>query len=167
VKRLSVFLSAAVGVFGIALFLISNPTAVSSSDTDMKKEVKEKTLVSVKTYFLAGDGIEIKFYMTDPKALKLVYVDKNGERKFSEHEIKLVKLEEGYLASVVLEPKPGLHIITLTLVLPSANRTDNAKSIKVNTFAVRTTIQDSIAGPQLVKGQIQTYEIYVLKGTAW
>ena len=66
------------------------------------------------------------------------------------------------MASVVLEPKPGLHIITLTLVVPSANRTDNAKSIEVNTFAVRTTIRDSIAGPQLVEGQIQAYEIHVL-----
>ena len=67
-KRLSVFLSAAVVVLGIALSLISNPTALSSSDTDMKKEVKENKLVSVKTYDLPGDGIKINFSMADPKA---------------------------------------------------------------------------------------------------
>jgi hypothetical protein len=167
VKRLLVFLSAAVFVLGIALFLISNPTAVSSSDTNMKKESKENKLVSVKTYNLAGDGIKIAFSMKNSKALELVYEDKQGERKFSEHAIKLEKLELGDMPSVVLEQKPGSHIITFTLAVPSANRTNNQKSIPVKTFGVRTTIRTSMAGPRLVEGQIKTYEIHVLEGTAW
>ena len=166
-KRLLIFLSAAVVVLGIALFLISNPTALSSSDTNMKKEIMENKLVSVKTYNLAGDGIKIAFSMKNPKALELVYEDKQGERKFSGHAIKLEKLELGFMASVVLEQVPDLRSITLTLAVPSANRTNNQKSIPVKTFGVRTTIRTSMAGPKLVEGQIQAYEIHVLEGNAW
>jgi hypothetical protein len=166
-KRLLVFLFAAVVALGIAFVSIRNPAAANSSNTNMKGEIMESELVSVNTYSLAGDGIEIEISMKDPKALELVYKDKQGVRKFSGDAIDLIKLELGFMASVVLEQFPDLRIITLCLAVPSANRTNNEKSIRVDTFAIRTTTLTSLVGPRLVKGQIQTYEIHVLKGNAW
>lgn len=166
-KRLLIFLSVAVVVLGITLFLIGNPTAVSSSNRDMKKEAKGNELVSVKTYDLAGDGIEILFSMKDPKALELKYVDKQGEIKFSGQAITLVKLkDQDHLASVLLKAEPGKQRIILMLFVPSVNKPDNQKSINVNTFAVRTTIRDHMGGSRFVDGQIHAYEIHVLKGKA-
>lgn len=128
--------------------------------------MKEK-LVSVKTYHLAGDGIKIIFSMKGPDELELVYEDNEDERKFTGRAIYQEEVQLGFMPSVVLEQVPDSHIITLTLAVPSANRPNNAKSIPVKTFAVRTTSRTSIIGPPGVEGQIQTHEIHVLEGNAW
>ena len=128
--------------------------------------MKEK-LVSVKTYHLAGDGVKIVFSMEDPDEHKLVYKDEQGERTFSGRGITQDETQLGFMQSVMLDQAPDLHVITLSLAVPSANRPDNMKSIPVKTFAVRTTSRTSIGGPELVEGQIQSYEIHALEGNAW
>ena len=129
--------------------------------------MKEK-LVTVKNYHLAGDGIKIVFSQEDPAELELVYEDQQGERRFSgraiyREEIKLL----GFMRSVVLEEEPDSHRISLSLAVPSANRSENAKSIPVKTFAVRTTSRMNKSGPEAVEGQIQTYQIHILEVNAW
>jgi len=147
--------------FAIGIVLVGDAEA-------QKRVIMENKLIKVKTYHLVGDGIEIEFSMKDPKALELVYRDKQGEHKFSGQAIHLVESRElGFLASVVLEQVPDLRIITFSLAVPSANRSNDEKSISVETFAVRTTSRTSSGGPKLVKGQIQAYQIHVLKGNAW
>jgi len=127
----------------------------------------KEELVSVKTYHLAGDGVKIVFSMVDPDELELVYEDKQGERKFSGRAIYRDETQLGFMPSVVLDQAPDSHTLILSLVVPSANRPENNKSISVNTFAVRTTIRTSIGGPELIEGQIQSYEILTLEGNAW
>jgi hypothetical protein len=128
--------------------------------------MKEK-LVSVKTYHLSGDGLKIVFSMENPNELELVYEDKQGERKFTGREIYSEKIQLGLMPSVVLEEAPDSHRTTFSLAIPSANRPDNARSVPVKTFAVRTTARTSIIGPEAVEGQIQTHEVFALKGNAW
>ena len=123
-------------------------------------------LVSVKNYHLSGDGVKIVFSMENEKP-ELVYEDKLGEHKFSGSQIDLEKIQLGLLPSVVLDAVPDSHTITLALAVPAANRPDEVKSISVKTFAVRTTNRTSIGGPDLLEGQIQKYEIYILEGNAW
>ena len=138
-----------------------------SSNTRMKGKIMKNKLVSVKTYHLAGDTVRIVFSMEDPDELELIFEDEQGERKFSGREISEEKTELGCMQSVHLDGAPDLHTITLSLAVPSANRSDNVKSIPVKTFAVRTTYLTGPAGPQLVEGQIEAYEIHVLEGNAW
>lgn len=128
--------------------------------------MKEK-LVSVKTYHFEGDGVKIVFSMEDPDEFKLVYEDKQGEREFTGRAIYREEIQLGFMPSVILEQAPDLHTIILTLAIPSANRPANMKSIPVKTVAVRTTRQTSIAGPQIVEGQIELHEMLVLEGNAW
>lgn len=128
--------------------------------------MKQK-LVKVKTYHLSGDGMQIEFSMKDPVELELIYKDKDGERRFSGRAIYRDEVQLGFMPTVALEETPDLHRITLSIAVPSANRPENAKSIPVKTFAVRTTARTSIAGPDIVEGQIQTHEVYHLEGNAW
>jgi hypothetical protein len=123
-------------------------------------------LVSVKEYHLSEDGVRIVFAMENQEP-ELVYEDKEGERKFSGRQIHLEHIQLGYMASVVLNEAPDSHTTTFSLAVPAANRPDEVKSIAVKTFAVRTTHRTSIGGPDLVEGQIQTYETYGLEGNAW
>ena len=123
-------------------------------------------LVSVKEYHLSEDGVRIVFSMENQEP-ELVYEDKGGKRKFSGRQIHLEHIQLGLMASVVLDDAPDSHTTTFSFAVPAANRPDEVKSIPVKTFAVRTTIRTSISGPDIVEGQIQTYETYVLEGNAW
>ncbi len=133
----------------------------------MKGEIMEEQLVPVTTYHLHNDDIKIEFVMKDKDELLLVYEDKKGRREFSGRQIYRDKTRIGFFPSVNLKVVPDSVTIAFSLMVPSANRPSNAKSISVETFAVRTKIQTTIGGPGLVKGQIQTYETYDLKGNAW
>jgi len=83
---------------------------------------------------------------------------------FRGDEIQLLQTPIGTLATVVLEQTPDLETLLLTLVLPDVNV--DQRDDDVEAFAVLTTSRTSIAGPQLVKGQIQTYRRIRLRGSA-
>jgi hypothetical protein len=65
---------------------------------------------------------------------------------------------------VTLESIPDLHVITLSLLLPTINLDESAQEFR--TIAIRTTRKTSIGGELLVKGTLQSYEVINLKGTA-
>ena len=65
---------------------------------------------------------------------------------------------------MTLEVILDLHRITLTLIVPAINLLGSA--VQFNTIAIRTTHNDSIVGPSLIKGALQTYEAIELQGTA-
>jgi len=127
----------------------------------------KEELTSVKNYHLQGDGVRVTFSTENPDELELIYEDEQGERKFSGRAIFREHIQSGYMPSVVLEQAPDLHTKILTLAIPVANLPENMKSIPIKTFAVRTTNRTSIGGPQLVEGQVETYEVIVLEGSAW
>jgi hypothetical protein len=68
------------------------------------------------------------------------------------------------LVTVSLEGEPDLYTMTLTLAVPPINL--EGKEAPFTTFAVLTTNRTSIGGPDLVNGQIASYEIVPLTGEA-
>ena len=124
-------------------------------------------LVQVKTYHVEGDGITLYFLGDDPAALELTYNDAQGERKFSGKDISQQETPTGLMVSVMMEAIPDLRTVVLSLALPAANRPADMRSVMLKTFAVRTTNHTTIAGPDIIEGTIQTYEVFVLDGNAW
>jgi hypothetical protein len=84
---------------------------------------------------------------------------------FSGNQIQQVQNQIGTLASVTLAYIPDFGTTVLTLLVPAVNA-DLGGKVKISTEAIVTTIHTSIGGPGLVKGAIQTYKAYALKGTA-
>ncbi len=126
----------------------------------------EEKLVSVKNYHLAGDDVKIVFSTESPE-LELIYEDKHGKRKFTGRAIYREKIQLGFMPSVVLDEAPDKYRIILSLAVPSANRSENMKSIPIKTYAVWTKILTSISGSEAIEGQIQTHDISLLSGNAW
>ncbi len=125
------------------------------------------TLVQVKTYLFDSAGIRLYFIGDNPDAPELTYNDGQMEHKFSGTEIIREQTQCGELVSVMLEVIPDLSTTTLSLALPAANRDENIRSIAVQSFAVRTTNRTSIAGPDILEGLLQSYEVMSLDGLAW
>ena len=55
--------------------------------------------------------------------------------------------------------------LTVSLLVPQINLNDGDES-PLSTPAILTTHRTSIGGPGLVEGQVQTYEVVALEGTA-
>ncbi len=85
---------------------------------------------------------------------------------FSGSQIRLKQTEIGTLVSVTLKTVPDLRTVVFSLLLPLVHVPDNDPTVQVNIKAIETTNKTSIAGPKLVNGQVQTYKVYTLKGTA-
>jgi hypothetical protein len=71
----------------------------------------------------------------------------------------------GTLVAVYVDAAPDAWARTLTLMLPDINLEDGNET-PFTTFAVLTRHLTSIAGPDLVMGQLQEYELIPLHGTA-
>ena len=85
---------------------------------------------------------------------------------FRGSQIRQKPTEIGTLVSVTLKAVPDSRTIVFSLLLPLVNVPDDDPTVHVSIKAIETTNRTSIAGPKLVKGQVQTYKTYSLKGTA-
>lgn len=85
---------------------------------------------------------------------------------FRGSQIRVKQTEIGTLLTVTLKSVPDLRTITFSLLMPLVNVPDNDPTVSVNIKAIETTSKTTIAGPNGVKGQVQTYKLYSLKGTA-
>jgi len=92
------------------------------------------------------------------------YTDSKGTHNFMGSQIRTQETEIDIMVTVTLEVIPDLHTITLTLIVPDINLEDCAVQFK--TIAILTTHKNTIGGPCLVKGALQTYEVIELQGTA-
>jgi hypothetical protein len=92
------------------------------------------------------------------------YEDSRDTYRFTGDEIRTQKTEIGTIVTVTLKSVPDLHVITLTLLVPSINLNGSAQEFK--TIAIRTTSKTTIAGESLIKGAVQSYEVIDLQGTA-
>ncbi|MEO6038609.1 MAG: hypothetical protein ABIQ93_09350 [Saprospiraceae bacterium] len=72
----------------------------------------------------------------------------------------------GTLVTVTLKSVPDSRTIQFSLLLPQVNVPDDHPQAKVVVKAIETTNRTSIGGPNLVNGQVQTYKLYSLGGTA-
>ena len=94
---------------------------------------------------------------------QLSYQKGATSRSFRGSQVRHKQTEIGTLVSVTLKSVPDSRSIVFSLLLPQVNvSTDQHVNIK----AFETTIRTSIGGPDLVKGQVQTYKVYSLQGTA-
>ncbi len=97
---------------------------------------------------------------------QLSYKKGSVSLNFRGSQIRAKQTEIGTLLSVTLKSVPDLRTVVFTIILPQVNIGDNHAAVAVNVKAIETTSKTSIGGPNLVKGQVQTYKLYTLKGTA-
>lgn len=83
---------------------------------------------------------------------------------FRGSQIKQKATEIGTLLTVTLKSTPDSRTVFFTIILPQVNVAEGTP-VKVDVKAIETTSRTSIGGPNLVKGQVQTYKVYTLKGT--
>lgn len=124
-------------------------------------------LIEPNVYHLHGKskGFTIEYATTSIAGVPLLTVVRKGQtHAFRGDEISVQDAGLGRLVTVTLSTTPDLETVTLTLVIPAMNLAGSDGTI--HTFAVITTHRTSIAGPALVKGQIQTYQRYTLSGRA-
>jgi len=121
--------------------------------------------IPVTQYHLSADAEDVKivFHAGNEDTAKLEY---NG-KIFVGRALTRENTPLGLVVSAQLERIPDLHSISLCLAVPEANCPSNARSIPISTFATFTTVRTTIAGPDLVRGQIRTYRVVPLKGNAW
>jgi hypothetical protein len=110
-------------------------------------------------------GITIDYSTSSISGEPMLTVVRGGEtHAYRGEEIAAVDSPVGRMVTVTLSAIPDLEVVTLTLVLPGFNLEGRVGQLR--TFAVITTHHTSIAGPSLVKGQLQTYEHVALSGSA-
>lgn len=85
------------------------------------------------------------------------------ERTFSGDEIRVQEHEIGRLVTVTRETAPDANTWTLTLLVPAYRL--NGNESPCSTLAIVTTHRGSIA-PQMLSGQLQTFQALELPGTA-
>lgn len=87
-------------------------------------------------------------------------------RNFRGSQVRHKLTEIGTLISVTLKSVPDSRSTIFSLLLPQVNVSTDHPHTQVNVKAFETIVRTSIGGPNLVKGQVQTYKVYSLKGTA-
>ncbi|MBV6441424.1 MAG: hypothetical protein DYG98_03095 [Haliscomenobacteraceae bacterium CHB4] len=97
---------------------------------------------------------------------QLSYQRGSTSMNFRGKQIRHKPTEIGTLISVTLKSVPDLRTIVLSLILPQVNVSDGQSQVRINIKVIETTVRTSIGGPNLVKGQVQTYKVYALQGTA-
>ncbi len=116
-------------------------------------------------YKVSGQDVQIVYSTTSLSGeSRLYYRDKRLSLRFAGDEIRVLATEIGQQVTVTLEVVPDFKSVTLTLLIPDINLKNDP--IKFKTSAITTTHHDSIGGPRLVSGQLQSYTISKLSGEA-
>jgi hypothetical protein len=116
---------------------------------------------------LEGDGATISFATSSIAGVpQFSYRDSEHNVSRSGADIRTLETEIGMLVTIDLAQIPDLQTIKVTLVVPSVNLPQPANVSDLQTIAILTTSRTTIAGPQLIVGQIDTYRALYLRGTA-
>jgi hypothetical protein len=120
-------------------------------------------------FSLEGDGATVSYSTGSIAGVpQFSYADQKRSVSRSGDEIRTVEAELaelGKLVTVDIEQVPDLHTITLTLILPRVRLPEGAGASTIHTIGVLTTDRANIA-PQTIVGQMQTYRVLTLCGTA-
>jgi hypothetical protein len=123
-------------------------------------------------YSLRADGVEITYAtssLTGEPTFSFTYeeieVQATGDEITTAPVVPGAGWPLGTLVAVYVDAAPDAWARTLTLMLPDINL-DEGRETPFTTFAMLTRHLTSIAGPGLVTGQLQEYELIPLHGTA-
>jgi hypothetical protein len=115
---------------------------------------------------LAGTGLTVSYATSSFAGPPQMTVKKGTKTKtFAGEQIRTAPTEIGILVNVDWEAVPDLRNVTLTVVIPRVNLGPTNKA-KITTIAITTTAKTSIGGPGLVTGQVQSYKVDAVAGTA-
>ena len=115
---------------------------------------------------LAGGYTQITYSTTSITGQpQFHYQDQQRDISVTGEDIRSLETEIGTLVTVTLEVISDLHTLTVSLLVPQINLNEGDES-PLSTPAILTTHRTSIGGPGLVEGQVQTYEVVALEGTA-
>ena len=117
---------------------------------------------------LKGKDTEITYSTSSLSGEPLFTFRSQGQEfSFRGDEIRRLTTEIGSLVTVTLEVVPDLRRVTLTLLVPVINLKGVGDQASFRTKAIQTTHRDSIGGPTLIKGAIQSYRVLALQGVAY
>jgi hypothetical protein len=115
---------------------------------------------------LAGEYTQITYSTTSITGQpQFHYQDQQRNVNAGREDVRSQDTEIGAQVSVTLEVIPDLHTLTVTLLVPRINLGGGTES-PLSTLAIFTTHRTSIGGPDLVEGQLKTYEAVTLEGKA-
>ncbi len=86
--------------------------------------------------------------------------------QFRGNQLRQKQTEIGLLITVTLKMMPDARTTYFTVIIPQVNIPDEREDVHVTVKAIETTSKTTIGGPDLVQGQVQTYKVYSLRGTA-
>ncbi|MBM3735174.1 MAG: hypothetical protein FJW39_05245 [Acidobacteria bacterium] len=117
-------------------------------------------------YELQGGNLTVS-YSTSSISGKPLFNYKKGRTmlSFMGDQIRTQSTGIGTLVTVDIEFIPDLRTVTFTLVVPQVNLPPKNKA-RIVTIGITTASKTSIGGPGLVQGQVQSYKVAALKGTA-
>ena len=121
--------------------------------------------VTPNLYHLSGQHVHVTYSPTslDGKPT-MSYQDAHQSKSFKGSEIRTVECDLGTLVSVTLHMTPDVGSTTLSLVIPRM-RISPVSVAQVRTDCV-TTLHSTPFAPQAAQGQLDTYTVTSLHGTA-
>lgn len=121
--------------------------------------------VTPNMYQLSGHHLHVSFTTTgiDGKP-HLTYQDAHQSKSFRGDEIRVVECDLGTLVSVTLRMTVDMGSTSFSLLIPRMQITQGTTAA-VHTYCITTLHRFSIA-PQLDQGQLDTYTVVNLQGTA-
>jgi hypothetical protein len=120
---------------------------------------------SPKQYNLSGIGMSVSISETSAGDFSINYEADSCKKTFTNDEIIKESSKIGTMLTALLDQVPDKHDISLTIVLPDFNKSENRRSVQINTIAVLTYHQTNFIG--YIEGQVQRYETVGLNGNAW
>ena len=116
-------------------------------------------------YHLSGHHLHVTYSTTSIDGRPtLTYQDDHQGKSFRGDEIRIMDCDLGTLVSVTIRMTIDMGSTTLSLLIPHTQITPGT-STAVHTYCVTTLHSLSIA-PQLSRGQLDTYSMTELHGTA-
>jgi hypothetical protein len=122
-------------------------------------------IVTPNIYHLSGQQLDISYSTSslDGRPI-LTYQDAHQSKSFRGDEIRTVDCDLGTLVSATLRVVPDVGSTSLSLFIPRM-QIARGTTAAVHTHSV-TTLHSSPLGPQRDLGQLDTYDITALRGTA-
>jgi hypothetical protein len=117
-------------------------------------------------YVLSDKDMSIKYFSGDADSPPtLSFENALYDKQYTGEEVEVTETILGSVVTVYVDANPDLNVLTFSLLVPDVN-IENSEEESVTTIGIMTNSLTSIAGPDLVDGQIDFYEAHTLVGTA-